>query len=458
MDEKIYTTILAGGHGTRLWPLSREEFPKQFIKFFDHSSLFQKTIERALIFSKPDEILIVTNERFRFRVMDQLDEMSIKIPEENILLEPEPKNTLPAILWAVLEISKKNGSAKVAVLPSDHLIEVNKSYKNAFKDAEALAEKYLVTFGVKPTKPHTGYGYIKPGKILGKGYEVEKFVEKPDIRKAKIYIEKNYLWNSGMFLFKPEIFIQECEKYQNCTLEHFRNDIFEAYRKIQNLSVDFGIMEKSKRVAVVPLETFWSDVGSFDSIYQSLEKDKSGNAVRGEYISVDSENNLIISSRLLATIGMSNTVVVDTGDAILVSPRKDSERVKEIVNILKSKGDERVKVHLTSYRPWGSFTVLEEGEMYKIKRLTVLPGKRLSLQRHKHRSEHWVVVRGEAKVRIDGKEFLMKSGESTFIEAGKIHRLENPSRKELEIIEVQIGDYLGEDDIERFDDDFGRIK
>jgi mannose-1-phosphate guanylyltransferase/mannose-6-phosphate isomerase len=443
--------ILAGGSGTRLWPLSRETHPKQFIKLFDGFSLLQMTVERALIFSKPEDVYIVTNENYKFKVMEALSESGLELPDENILLEPVPKNTLPAIFFGVKKIAE---DAKIAVLPSDHFVTINENYKRAFESASELAEDHLVTFGIMPSKPHTGYGYIKPGIKIKSGYKVEKFVEKPDLKRAKEYLEKGYLWNSGMFLFKSDIFIEECKKYQPDVVRAFETE--NPYEKLPEISIDYGLMELTDKAAVVQLDIPWNDVGSFDALYEVFEKDENGNAIKGECLSINSDNNFIYGERLVATVGVKDSIIVDTRDAVLVCSRKEAQKVKDIVEILKAKGDERAYMHKTSLRPWGSFTVLEKGDFYQIKRLTVLPSKRLSLQKHYHRNEHWIVVRGAAKVTVDGEEFLLKKGENTFIPAGSIHRLENPGKITLEVIEVQIGEYLGEDDIERFQDDFGR--
>ncbi|NJE75500.1 mannose-1-phosphate guanylyltransferase/mannose-6-phosphate isomerase [Thermococcus sp. ES12] len=457
------TLILAGGKGTRLWPLSRELMPKQFIRMFDEYSLFQKTVQRALIFSKSDEIFVVTNDMYRFRVLDDLRELGLELPENNILLEPLGKNTLPAIFWGIRRIEETFGDSIVAVLPSDHLIEANENYIEAFRNAERLAKRYLVTFGIKPTKPHTGYGYIKPGERLDGGYTVAEFKEKPDLETAKRYVENNYLWNSGMFMFDTGVFTEEVKKHAPNVYEAFKEarDIRKAYELVPEVSVDYGVMEKTDRAAVVPLNAYWNDLGSFDAIYEVMEKDESGNAVKvggrkGYHIGVNSRNNLVMTNRLTATVGVEDLIIIDTDDALLVAHRGEGQRVKEVYRRLKEMKDERVMVHRTAYRPWGSYTVLEEGDRYKIKRLTVLPGKKLSLQMHYHRSEHWVVVRGTAKVRIGEKEILLRPGESTFIPAGVVHRLENPGKVVLEVIETQIGEYLGEDDIVRFADDFGR--
>lgn len=457
------TLILAGGKGTRLWPLSRELMPKQFIRMFDEYSLFQKTVQRALTFSKPGEIFVVTNDMYRFRVLDDLRELGLELPENNILLEPQGKNTLPAIFWGIKRIEETFGDSVVAVLPSDHLIEANENYVKAFRNAEKLARNYLVTFGIKPTKPHTGYGYIKPGEKLEGGYLVAEFKEKPDLETAKRYVENGYYWNSGMFMFDTEVFAEEVKRHAPDVYEAFETaeSIGKAYELVPEVSVDYGVMEKTDRAAVVPLNAYWNDLGSFDAIYEVMEKDESGNAVKvggrkGYHIGVNSRNNLVMTSRLTATVGVEDLIIIDTDDALLVAHRGEGQRVKEVYRRLKEMNDERVMVHRTAYRPWGSYTVLEEGDRYKIKRLTVLPGKKLSLQMHYHRSEHWVVVRGTAKVRVGEKEILLRPGESTFIPAGVIHRLENPGKVVLEVIETQIGEYLGEDDIVRFADDFGR--
>uniref|UniRef100_A0A7C3YNS1 mannose-1-phosphate guanylyltransferase n=1 Tax=Geoglobus ahangari TaxID=113653 RepID=A0A7C3YNS1_9EURY len=442
------TIILAGGSGTRLWPLSREYCPKQFIKF-DETSLFQKAVKRSLIFSKPDEIFIVTNERYKFLTRDQLREIGVDLPEENILIEPEAKNTLPAVCYGVKVIVEKSGNETIAVLPSDHLIEANKSYINAFRNAEKLAENYLVTFGIKPTHPHTGYGYIKPGKKLEYGYLVEAFTEKPDYDTAKKFVNEGYYWNSGIFMFKAEVFFEECMKYQPEILKIFEiEDIKEAYKKLPEISIDYGIMEKTSRAAVVPLNTMWSDVGSFDALYSVSEKDANGNTLKGDCLVLDSKNNLIFSEKLVAAIDLEGIVIVDTRDAVLVCPRKSAQKVRKIVEMLKSRRDKRAEFHRTVYHPWGSLTILEENNFYKIYRRTILPKKKLPLQRHYHRSEHWIVVKGTAKVTVDGKEFLLRNGESTFVPAGKFHQIENPGSIPLEVIEVQIGEYLGEDDVE----------
>jgi len=439
--------ILAGGIGERLFPLSRMKYPKQFLRF-NGKSLFQMTVERALMISK--DIYVVTNVEHSFMVERELKEIDV---DAEIISEPMPKNTLPAIYLGMKKIVEDFGRSKVAILPSDHLIEADERFTSAFEKAEKLADDYLVTFGIKPTKPHTGYGYIKPKESVDGGFIVEKFVEKPDYKTAKVYVESGYLWNSGMFVFDSEIFFEECRKYAKDVMDKVDEG---KYEEIDAVSVDKGILEKSNRVAVVPLDTFWSDVGSFDAIYEIIEKDENGNAIRGEFLGVNSKNNLIIGENLVTAVDVNDLVIVSTKDVTLVCPRESSQKVRDIVKTLRSRKDERAEHHVTVYRPWGSYTVLEEGNGYKIKRLTVLPGKRLSLQMHYHRSEFWVVVKGTAKVIVEDREFLLRKGESTFIPMGAKHRLENPGKVTLEVIEVQIGEYLGEDDIVRFADDFGR--
>lgn len=443
------TIILAGGKGTRLWPLSRENMPKQFIKFFDES-LFQKTVRRALIFSKPEEIFVVTNKEYKFRVLDDLEEIKIKIPEENIILEPEAKSTLPAICLAM----KFAGDGKFAILPSDHIINVNEKYVEAFRIAEKICEKYLVTFGIKPRKAYTGYGYIKPSeKIDEKAFKVEEFKEKP--KNAEELVKTGYLWNSGMFVFEKKLFIEELEKFIPEMLKIFEFGE-KVYSEIQEISVDYGVLEKSKRVAVVPIDIEWSDFGSFDSIYDYFNKDLDENLFFGEVLSLNSKRNLVLSKKLSVLLEVEDVILIDTEDALLLTKRGCSEKIKEVYRILKNKKDKRVENLRTVYRPWGFYKVLEEGNFYKIKRVVINPGKRLSLQRHYHRSEHWIVVKGTAKIFLDGKEIILRKGESTFVPAGILHRIENPGKIPLEIIEVQIGEYLEEDDIERVEDDFGR--
>ncbi|AKG92066.1 mannose-1-phosphate guanylyltransferase/mannose-6-phosphate isomerase [Geoglobus ahangari] len=436
--------ILSGGKGTRLFPISREKYPKQYLKIFDSKSLFQMAVERAMRIG--DEVAIITNDEQKFIVRDQLDEISA---EAEILVEPASKNTFPAIIYASL-----HADDTFLITPSDHFIKGDLA--RYIRRAEKHAGEFIITFGIKPTKPHTGYGYIKPGERAGEVFRVERFTEKPDMETAKRFVSEGYLWNSGMFLTSREVLREEVRRHYPGLYEAFEKDVGEGYRRCPETSFDYAIMERTERAAVMELDIFWSDLGSFDSLYEVMEKDENGNAVRGELISLDSRNNLVMSDRLVSAIGVEDLLIVDTRDALLISKKGVAERVREVVRILKERGDERAEVHTVVHRPWGSYVLLERGENYWIKRIVVKPGERLSLQRHMHRSEHWIVVRGMAKVISEGKEYFLRPGESTFVPSGVKHRLVNPGRIPLEMIEVAIGDYLSEDDIERFDDEYGR--
>lgn len=450
----MYTIILAGGSGTRLFPLSRTAYPKQFIPLLGNESLFQKSVKRALLQSKPEEIYIVTNEEHKYLVEDQLNQINT---ECNILLEPCGKNTLPAITYAVTQIRKTNQTAPILVLPSDQLVDDGENYKNAVHTAELLGKEHLlIAFGIIPTSPHTGYGYILPGTPQGNGYKIGKFVEKPDLPTAEKYLREGYLWNSGMYCFSADTFMNELHKYAPEIAEAFTHPVPEAYEKTPKISIDYGLMEKTKKSAVVSLKATWSDMGSFDALYAVQEKDSQGNVAKGEYLTPDGQNNLIISDRLVATIGLSDIAVIDTTDALLVCPKNQSQHVGEITSLLKNAGDERADLHTTVHRPWGQYTILLKGNTYLIKRLTIHPGSRLSLQYHHHRSEHWVVVSGTAEVTNDNNTFFVRTGESTFIPAGIKHRLSNPGLIPLEVIEVQNGEVLTESDIVRIDDDYQR--
>lgn len=456
----IKSIILAGGSGTRLWPLSREQNPKQFLKL-EKTSFFQNTVLRCLKLSDPSEIFVVTNVNQKFFVSGQMEEIGIDASQENILIEPQGKNTLPAICFGMNEIKKKYGKCSVGIFPSDHILDM--AAMEQIKNAEKLCSQFLVTFGITPVSPHTGYGYIKPGKNLEIGSKVLEFREKPGLEAAKKFVQEKCLWNSGMFMFDTGVFFRELKTHAPDILAAFKQkgkNIEQIYDKIPSISIDYGIMEKSDKVAVVRLEHKWSDLGDFDSIFQEAGKNEQGNASYNcDEVSLNSSGNLIYSrkDKIVSLIDINDMVVVDTTDALLVCPRKSCQKVKEIVTSLKNQNNQKALFHLTVYRPWGSYTIMDDSERHKIKNITVTPGKKLSLQLHNHRSEHWVVVKGMAWIRIDDKEFYLRQGESTFIKAGIKHRLSNPGTIPLEIIEVQLGDYVGEDDIERFEDDFGRI-
>lgn len=466
--------ILAGGSGTRMWPLSRERYPKQFLKL-GKTSLFQDTVERCLEISDIQEILVVTSEPQKFFVSGQIKEMGYDIPKDNILIEPKGKNTLPAICLGMKKIEKMSGRSVVGIFPSDHMLD--KGAMKTIADAKTLTSEYLVTFGIVPRSPHTGYGYIKPAQYIatgniatgniatgnvGIGYNVSEFIEKPNIGDATRYVNEGCFWNSGMFLFDTNIFFTELKSYARDIFDAFNSsdDLDTIYGNIPSLSIDYGIMEKSSRVAVVKLDNKWSDLGNFDAMYDKFEKDDRGNVVYGcDSVIIDSSNNMISSKpkKLVSLIDINDTVIIDTTDALLICPRGSSQKVKDIVTELKNKKDERAYLHETVYRPWGSYTILEDSGKHKIKNIVVMPENKLSLQLHYHRSEHWVVVKGMAIVNVDDNEFFLRPGESTFIKSGMKHRITNSGKLPLEIIEVQFGETVDEDDIVRIDDDYGRV-
>lgn len=452
--------ILCGGSGTRLWPVSRTLMPKQFVKLFKNKSLFQLTIERNVKVCNAQ--FIVSNAEQYFLAYDQLEELDIS--ENRYLLEPVGRNTAPAIALACMALDKEE---VVLVTPSDHLIRNEIEYENILNKAKELAQKdNLVTFGITPTFAETGFGYIESMN----DFDVKAFHEKPDLRTAQSYLDQgNYFWNSGLFMFKAGIFLDELEKYSPViyekSLEAFKNANkdglirikHEDMMNIPDKSIDYAVLEKSNKVKVIPSDIDWSDVGSFDSLYDEIEKDQEGNTTNKNHISVDSKNNLIYGdNRKIATIDINDLIIVDTSDALLISKKGSSQKVKKVVDELKNQKSELTHIHLTGYRPWGTYTVLQDKPGYKIKRIKVQPEKRLSLQKHFHRNEHWIVVSGCATVTIENDVFTLNSNESTYIKAGQLHRLENKEKVPLVIIEAQVGDYTGEDDIVRVDDDFKR--
>lgn len=455
--------ILAGGSGSRLWPLSRDRFPKQFIKLQGKKeSLFQETFKRSLLLTDINDIYVVTNEKYKFLVMGGVEELGCEYDENNILVEPEAKNTLPAIYAGVHEISKScKITEEVVVFPSDHMIVKSQEFVDLIKASKALANDSIITFGIKPDGPNTGYGYISPGDIKKNGFVVKAFTEKPTYEKAVEYIDKGYFWNAGIFMFNSNLFSEEVKSYAPEIFDAFisSKDLKEAFSKIETkISIDYGIMEKSNKVAVVPADIGWNDVGSFDSFYDVFEKDEVNNIVSKDDIIIDSTNNLIHSyeGKLIATIGIKDLIIIDNRDALLICKRDQSQKVKDVVEILRKRNDLRTEYHVHDYRPWGNYKVLEEKDGFKIKRITVNQGKKISYQLHHHRSEHWIVVSGMAKVTIDDEVQFVRAGESIYIKAGQKHRLENPGKTLLEIIEAQMGEYLEEDDIVRFDDEYGR--
>ena len=452
--------ILCGGSGTRLWPISRTLMPKQFVKLFEEKSLFQLTVERN---SKVCESqFIVSNTDQYFLALDQLEELTKE--NNRYLLEPVGRNTAPAIALACMALDKEE---IVLVTPSDHLIKDETEYAKVLLQAKELAnQNNLVTFGIKPSFAETGFGYIE-----AEGLNVQAFHEKPDFETATSYLEAgNYYWNSGMFCFKAGIFLEELKKYSpevykacEYALHNVNDAASEMIRvkhddmlEIPEDSIDYAVMEKSQKVKVVPSDIEWSDVGSFDALYEELPKDENGNSLNNKHISIDSKNNLIQGiDKYIATIDVEDLIIVDTGDALLVSKKGSSQKVKQVVAEIK-KTTELHNIHLTGYRPWGRYTVLEDTPGYKIKRIEVNPGKRLSLQKHYHRNEHWIVVSGTATVTVGDKTMLIRPNESTYIKMGEIHRLANDGKIPVILIEAQVGEYTGEDDIVRLEDDFKR--
>lgn len=442
--KTLINLILCGGSGTRLWPLSRTLMPKQFVKFFNSKSLFQLTVERNSALC--DEQFIVSNSEQYFLAYDQLEELGRS--NNRYLLEPIGRNTAPAIALTCLSVSP---DTIVLVTPSDHLIKNNDAYKAVIKRAGALAkEGFLVTFGITPSYAETGYGYIEAD-----GEDVKAFYEKPDSATATHYIEAgNYYWNSGMFCFKAGVFLEELEQYapeifrmSKNAYEHAKQDEMIRIRyddmiQIPEDSIDYAVMEKSKKVKVLPSNIGWSDVGSFDALSNELPNDE--------------KNNFILSHKQVCTIDVEDLIVIDTEDALLISRKGSSQQVKDVVTKLKHENKALTTTHNTVHRPWGTYTVLEDKPGYKIKKIMVKPGKRLSLQKHFHRNEHWIVVSGTATVQVEDKTYIVRENESTYIKSGEIHRLENLGKIPIILIEAQVGSYTGEDDIVRIEDDFKR--
>jgi mannose-1-phosphate guanylyltransferase len=450
--------ILCGGNGTRLWPISRTLMPKQFVKLFEDKSLFQLTVERNS--KNCTSQFIVSNAEQYFLALDQLDEL--KKVNNKYLLEPVGRNTAPAIALACLEL---DFDEIVLVTPSDHLIKDEIEYEKVLQKAKEFAkEDKLVTFGITPTFAETGFGYIE-----AKDYDVKAFHEKPDLQTAQEYLEDgNYYWNSGMFCFKAGVFLDELKlhskdlyeasvkAYENSSKEDIIRIKHDDMMNIPEDSIDYAVMEKSTKVKVVPSNINWSDVGSFDSLFEELPKDENNNTVNPNHISINSKNNLVYGSdRKIATVDIEDTIIVDTGDALLISKKGSSQKVKEVVKEIK-KTTQLHNIHLTGYRPWGTYTVLEETPGYKIKKIEVKPGSRLSLQKHFHRNEHWIVVSGTATVTVGNTTRYVRPNESTYIKMGELHRLENEGKIPVVLIEAQVGEYTGEDDIVRIDDDFKR--
>ena len=490
----ILPTILCGGAGSRLWPVSRALHPKPFIRLHDNQSLLQKAFLRAIHLPHVTDVLTVTNKELVFKIQDEYLEVRDVNVSTHFILEPSGRNTAPAMASAALLAAEQYGDDVVMlVLPADHLIADEKAFRESVLRAAELARmQRLVTFGIEPTLPEIGYGYIEVDMLsplfssgsadVPTGYDIVRFVEKPNLNTAEQYIESgNYLWNSGMFCFTagclltsmaqvcPDILqkTRECwdasHKTQKKT-SHFVALDGVSFDAVPSISFDYAVMEpmstqEKNRVAVVPSALGWSDVGSWSTLGDLVEADSRGNRVVGESLLKDTDNCYVYSNtRLIGTVGLNNLIIVDTPDAILVADRSAVQDVKHIYDSLKAQNHETHKLHRTVHRPWGTYTVLEVGDNFKIKRIEVKPGERLSLQMHHHRSEHWIVVQGTAKVTNGDDEFLVRTNQSTYIPAGHQHRLENPGVVQLVLIEVQSGEYLGEDDIVRFEDNYGRVE
>ena len=451
--------VLAGGNGTRLWPISQTNMPKQFIKFFNNNSLFQLTVKRNLSICK-NQIIISNTEQY-FLALNQLEE--INLLNSKYILEELGRNTAPAIALACFSL---NSDEIVLVTPSDHLIKNEQEYEKVVDIAKSLAEKNnIVLFGITPTAPEIGYGYIESN-----GLDVKAFYEKPDLEKSKKYINnKNFYWNSGIFCFKVKIFLEELKKYApeiyNSSKKAFENSFRtldtihikkEDMIKIPDDSIDYAVMEKSNISKVISSSIEWSDLGSFDMLFNELEKDENNNTINQMHISLNSKNNLIYSKdKYIATIDIEDLIVVDTKDALLISKKGSSQSVKKIVTKIK-KMIELDKCQLMGYRPWGTYNILDENKGYKIKKIIVQAGKRLSLQKHFHRNEHWILLSGTATVTVGNTKKILRPNESTYIKMGEIHRLENEGKIPVVLIEVQVGEYTGEDDIVRLEDDYLR--
>jgi len=462
----LKAVVLAGGSGTRLWPMSRQQLPKQFLKLGGDESLLAATISRLEPLVEQDDVWVVTNEAHA------TGEAFSELNHLHTILEPCAKNTAPAIALAAALLQKDGDDPLMLVLPADHLIKDIPTFHESLKKAMKIAEEgKLVTFGIVPEHPDTGFGYIQADTSNQDGnFPVKRFTEKPDLKTAKSFLEQgSYFWNSGMFVWKASTILQELSEYAPEVFaavmqmkgkweidEPWQEVVRHEFQNMPSISIDYAVLEQSKNVMVVPVSMGWSDVGSWDAVFDISDKDAAHNAVSGHAIAIDCKNTLIRSeSRLIAAVGLEDVIVVETPDAILLCPRGESQRVREIVDTLKARKGSEYQEHVTVQRPWGSYTVLENADGYKMKRISVNVGSSLSLQRHQHRSEHWIVVSGTATVVCGDDIKTVSKNQSTYIPIGEKHRLENKGKMPLQMIEVQVGDYLEEDDIERFDDVYG---
>ena len=467
----LIPVILSGGSGTRLWPLSRKNLPKQFLPLAGDFSLFQQTVARTHGLADTAAPIVVCSEDHRFLVAEQL--LELRVEGASIMLEPLPRNTAPAIALAALQAMARDPEAVILVLPADHLIGDEHNFQKAVASALPVAQQgWLVTFGIRPDGPETGFGYIRRGEAIPGAFRVARFVEKPDAPTAQSYLDDGgYDWNSGMFMFRAQRYMEELERHApaiaaavrkafdtaNADLDFVRIDKA-AFMASPEDSIDYAVMERTDHAAVVPVSCGWSDIGSWAALWTAAEKDLDGNRLEGDVIAIDSHNCLVRSAdrRLIATLGVDDLVVVDTPDATLVASRGRSQDVKKLVDHLKAANRPEHLFHRKVYRPWGNYDSIDMGERFQVKRIVVKPGAALSLQKHHHRAEHWIVVSGTAEVTRDEEVFLLSENQSTYLPLGSVHRLRNVGKVPLELIEVQSGSYLGEDDIVRFEDVYGR--
>jgi len=466
----MYPVILSGGSGTRLWPLSRPLYPKQFLALHTDNTLFQETLLRL---EKLDlqNLIVVCNEDHRFIVAENMRTLGKEA--HSIFLEPVGRNTAPAIAIAALKALKEDNEAILLVMPADHVIENTKAFAKGVKTAEKLAQQgHVVTFGIKPTSPHTGYGYIETGdELLSDAFGLAGFKEKPDIKTAEDFLKQGkYLWNSGMFCFKARTYLEELEKQHpnivacaTASLNGAKSDLdfvrlnAESFEKCEDISIDYAVMEHTNHGVVVSLDAGWSDIGSWDALWEVCDKDKDNNVLKGDIIAQNTKDSFIHGkNKLVCTLGLDNIIIVDTKDALLVAHKDYVQDIKDIVTKLKKSDRKEAQHHRTVYRPWGHYDSIDCGERDQVKRISVKPGAKLSLQKHFHRSEHWVVVKGTASVTRGEETLTVSENESVYLPVGTVHALKNPGKIALELIEVQTGSYLGEDDIVRLEDLYGR--
>ena len=469
LPQLIVPLIMCGGAGTRLWPASRENGPKQFLPLFGQHSTFQETLRRVsdpVLFGRP---IIVTNARYRFLVAEQLGAIAV---EADILLEPVRRDSGPAILAGAAFASRRDGDAIIVALAADHIVTDSHAFVEVCRKArEAAQDNQIVMFGMRPTRPATEYGYIRAGEAIGPGvFAIERFVEKPDAKTAANYVAENYLWNSGNFVFRADFLIEEYRRFEpdsaaavTAAVDTASSDLEfeildpEAFERATAKSIDYAVMERTTRAAVMPVSYGWSDVGSWHTVWELSARDTDGNTAQGSAVFINARGSYVAAEKqFVALSGLDNVVVVATDDAILVARREDGEGLRQVVKKVNSVAPTLTRDHLKVHRPWGSYRSVDQGDRFQVKRIVVKQGGRLSLQMHHHRAEHWIVVRGTARVTIGNNVSVLHENESIYVPIGARHRLENPGKIDLELIEVQTGSYLGEDDIVRIEDDYHR--